>query len=366
MQPDNLQVGLFGLTHSNRDFSQRESWGKNQFNNSFPASLACYMYQKELKLNYLTLDKQLKIQHEEIDISQIFGIAPLSDNLFFSFESDYVPYRKIVVGKLPRVDLVTHDLNKDNACLRSIEIKLTALPDNSTYRLPDHQYGCEIVTRPDTIVYLALSIAHEFENSRDKLLNYLQPVCSQIEDWSSIRHILPFIPQIVDCLDSLLSENIAIQSPLVMQPIWKTIGKTSKLYQNCLDIFIWSNFGFTRLFFDITKRLAKSEETIQRPMRSVVWLAKMLYEFALVGKINHKLVIDTLTYNTKNDKAFALSGSNTRPYMTCDNLIQPRITKEEIKNIILGGGQNFLSSERRFDAIIFSNPEIFDDKLKGM
>ena len=364
MQPDNLQVGLFGLNHSNRDFSQRESWGKNQFNNSFPASLACYMYQKGLKLNYLTLDKQLKIQHQEIDVAQIFGIVPLSPNLFFSFESDYVPYRKIVVGKLPRVDLVTHDLNKNNACLRSIEIKLTALPDNSTYRLPDHQYGCEIVTRPDTIVYLALSIAHEFENSRDKLLNYLEPVCSQVEDWSNIRQVLPFIPQIVDCLDNLISENIGIQSPLVMQPIWKTVGKTSKLYQNCLDIFIWSNFGFTRLFFDITKRLGKSEETIQRPMRSVVWLAKMLYEFALVGKINHKFVIDTLTYHTKNDKAFALSGSNTRPYMICDNLIQPRITKEEIKNIILGEGQNFLSPERRFDAIIFSNPEIFDARLK--
>ena len=37
---------------------------------------------------------------------------------------------------------------------------------------------------------------------------------------------------------------------------------------------------------------------------------------------------------------------------------------EEIKNIILGGGQNFLSPERRFDAIIFSNPEIFDARLK--
>ena len=366
MHLDTLQVGLFGLTHSNRDFSQRESWGKNQFNNSFPASLACYMYQKGLKLNYLTLDKQLKIQHKDIDVCQIFGIKPFSSNLFFSFESDYVPYRKIVVGKLPRVDLVTHDVNRDNACLRSIEIKLTALPDNSTYRLPDDQYGCEIVTRPDTIVYLAVSIAHEFENSRDKLLNYLQPVCSSIEDWLSIRHILPFIPRFIDCLDNLLADYIEIQSPLVMQPIWKTVGKTSKLYPNCLDIFVWSNFAFTRLFFDITKRLTRSSdaETIQRPMRSVVWLAKMLYDFALVGKINHKLVIDTLTYNTKNDKAFALSGANTRPYMICDNLIQPRITKEEIKNIILGGGQNFLSPERRFDAIILGNPEIFDERLK--
>ncbi|MFM6369138.1 MAG: HindVP family restriction endonuclease [Dolichospermum sp.] len=82
MQPENVQVGLFGLTNSNRDFSQRESWGKNQFNNSFPASLACYMYQKGLKLDYLTLDKQLKIEHQEIDISQIFGIDPLSDHYY--------------------------------------------------------------------------------------------------------------------------------------------------------------------------------------------------------------------------------------------------------------------------------------------
>lgn len=112
------------------------------------------MYQKGIKLNYLTLDKDLKIQHQELDVSQIFGIPPLAENLFFSFESDYVPYRKIVIGKLPRVDLVTHDLNRDNSCLRSIEIKLTALPDNSTYHLPDHQYGCEIVTRP--VLYILL------------------------------------------------------------------------------------------------------------------------------------------------------------------------------------------------------------------
>ena len=36
---------------------------------------------------------------------------------------------------------------------------------------------------------------------------------------------------------------------------------------------------------------------------------------------------------------------------------------EEIKNIILGGGQNFLSPERRFDAIVLSNPEMFDNQV---
>lgn len=216
------------------------------------------------------------------------------------------------------------------------------------------------MTRPDTIVYLALSIVDKFQLSKQEIFNYLHPICSQIDDWSSIRSVLPLIPLLVDCLARLLLSNIELQQPLVLQPIWKTIGKTSKLSENCLDIFVWSNFAFTRLFFDVTKSFTQSEiETIQRPMRSVVWLAKMLYEFAQTGKINHKLIIDNLTYNNRNDKAFALSGSNTRQYMKCVELIKPRITKAEIKNIILGGGQDFLSPERRFDAIILSNPEIF-------
>ncbi|NJL61464.1 MAG: HindVP family restriction endonuclease [Methylacidiphilales bacterium] len=355
---------LFGITNSNRDFTQQESWGKNQFNNSFPASLACYMDYVGLEPVYLMLDKNLKVTHKKIEVTEIFGLKPLSPNLFFAFESDYVPYRKIVTGKLPRVDLVTLDTISDASCLQGIEIKLTALPDNSTYKLSDDKYGCEIVTRPDTIVYLALSIVNKFQNHRDILLNYFDPVFSKIIDWASIRTILPHISDIVDCIDNLLIDYIDIQTPLVMQPVWKTVGKTSKLYKNCLDIFIWSNFAFTRLFFDMTKRCIKKEETIQRPMRSVIWLGRMLYDFAQTGKVHHKLIIDTLTYNTKNDKAFALNGLNTFNYMKCQELLSPRVTKDEVKSIILGGGQNFLSPERRFDAIILSNPEIFDETLK--
>ena len=41
--------------------------------------------------------------------------------------------------------------------------------------------------------------------------------------------------------------------------------------------------------------------------------------------------------------------------------VHPRIKKSEIKNIILGGGQNFLSPERRFDAIIVNTPDLFEE-----
>jgi hypothetical protein len=67
-----------------------------------------------------------------------------------------------------------------------------------------------------------------------------------------------------------------------------------------------------------------------------------------------------LSYNTKNDKAFAVSGKITHTLMDCPELTKPRIQKSEIKNIILDGGQNLLSPERRFDAIIFNSPELFD------
>lgn len=167
-------------------------------------------------------------------------------------------------------------------------------------------------------------------------------------------------------MDNLLLNYIELQSPLVMQPVWKTVGKTSKLFTNCLDIFVWSDFGFTRLFFDVAKKKIKSEESINRYTRTVIWLAKMLYDFGTSGKINHQSIIDNYTYNTKNDKAFAINGISTYAYMASPELRTPRIMKEEIRNIILGGGQNYLSPERRFDAIVLSNPEIFDESLKDI
>ena len=87
----------------------------------------------------------------------------------------------------------------------------------------------------------------------------------------------------------------------------------------------------------------------------------MLYDFASNGAIDFKEIIDRLTYNTKNDKAFAVSGAITNTYMRCPELTTPRIHKDAIKEIILGGGQNFLSPERRLDAAILNTPGLFDE-----
>lgn len=360
------QPGLFGLENTNRDFTKKKFWGKNQFNSFFPTALACYMGHKGIEPMYLTLNGNAEIEKQTITVEKLFGLKELLANLRFNFEADYLPLTRLIAGNLPRVDLVTLDTaSYPNSYLRALEIKLTALPDNQTAHLKEDKYGSEIVVRPDTIVYLGLNIATIYLNDRATLLHLLEPTCNHINDWTKASQVFPLLPQLVETLKQVLIAKISQQSPLLMQPIWKTEGKSGVLTDNCLDLFIWSDFGLTRLFVDRTLlpvRPSKLEPkaAINRPARAVLWLIKMLYDFANEGRFNQRRIIDELTYDTKNDKAFAVGGNITHRYMNCDALIKPRITKAVIKEIILGGGQDFLSPERRLDATIISTPGLFD------
>ena len=71
--------GLFGLSKTNRDFSKKKSWGKNQFNSSFPASLCCYLDSKNIEANYLSIQNGI-YSPASIKIKDVFGIAPNSKN----------------------------------------------------------------------------------------------------------------------------------------------------------------------------------------------------------------------------------------------------------------------------------------------
>lgn len=85
----------------------------------------------------------------------------------------------------------------------------------------------------------------------------------------------------------------------------------------------------------------------------------MLWDYTLYGKFNYTDIVNDLAYNYKTDKAFAISGKLTNQFMKCSALESPRISKYEIKNIILGDGQKLLRPERRFDAYLVSHPELF-------
>lgn len=342
---------LFGLNKTNRDYTKEETWGKNQFNSSFPASLCCYLASKDIEANYLSIENG-KFKPTTIKIKDVFGIEADDKDLYFAFESQYTPFQKYVIGSLPRTDLVIQK-ESTGECLRGLEIKLTALPDNSTFNLDEDKYGSELVVRPDTIVYLACSIASSLKAELNDLIPNIY-----IDDWTDASQVLEEIESIVKAINLIALKLEKNQSAFLLQPIWKTKGKSPELAEQCLDIFVWSNAGFTHFISEIADSNFRVNK-ITRQTRTAIWLFKMLYEIKKQGKFNHEEIIDSLSFNTKNDKAFASSGKITNRYIYSPRLLSPIISKLEIKNIILGGGQNMLSPERRFDAIIFNSPELF-------
>lgn len=355
--------GLFGITHSNRDFSLKDTWGKNQFNSSFPAALACYLYSKELKAVYYKTDSSMQTVIEHIGIEDLYKADPLGDDTYFAFETQFTPFQKYVLGSIPRNDLV---IMNGTQSVSSLEIKLTALPDNPTCDFSEDAYGSEIVIRPDTIIYLACAFIYACNDDRNVLQSILQDAGNAVIDWTSASCVLPHLYDIYQAIKRLVSISASFQSPVVMEPVWKTRGKSPQLANDCLDVFVWSNCGLLNLFMPseqdfISVGTVKTLDKISRHTRTMIWLFKMLKDYADTGHFNGSKIIDELSYNTKNDKAFSSNGLRTHPIMACPELTHPRITKGEIKNIILGGGQNLLSPERRFDAIIYYSPDLFKE-----
>lgn len=353
---DKNKPRLFGIDRSNRDYTNPDTWGKNQFNSSFPASLACYLYSKGLKAVYYKADKNMNRDLQYIGIDELYGVDPLGDDIYFSFETQYMPFQKYVVGSIPRDDLVI--LSKGQ-CVSSIEIKLVALPDNPTCNLSEDKFGSEIVVRPDTIIYLACSFIQSYDDDPEAVKKAIGDAGKSIKDWTQATYVLPYIDEIYWAIRRMVKEKNDKQVPIIMEPVWKTEGKSPKLADNCLDVFVWSNFGMLNLFMPAEGDALTS---ITRHTRTMIWLFKMLKDYSENGRFDGGKVIDELSYNLKNDKAFASNGPKTHPVMTCAELTKPRITKDEIKKIILGGGQNLLSPERRFDAIIYNSPDLFKEE----
>lgn len=354
---EGVMPGLFGQKYSSRDYRYEDSWGKNQFNSSFPASLVAYMGSKGIDPIYLCTNKKNEVVHTTIDTTDLFCVDPLGEDAYYNYEAEYYPYEQFYsAAKKEKIDLVMIN-RQTQLSVSGLEVKLTTLPDNTTKDLPETDYGSEIVVRSPTILFLACSICscYNSEKGRMKLHAILNTIGSEIKNWSEIRQVLPHYKSICKAILDVSSDLSNKQIPLIVQPIWKTDKKLKDFADDCLDVFVWSNLSVIQLCL----REKNVDNDISRNQRTIIWLYKMLWDFTQFGKFNYTDIVNDLAYNYKTDKAFSISGKMTNPLMKCDALTKPRISKYEIKNIILGDGQKLLSPERRFDAFIVSHPELF-------
>ena len=357
MAEKETKPGLFGQKHSSRDYTKPDSWGKNQFNSSFPASLVAYMYSKGMKPVYITTDRENHIVHSAIGCQELLGIDPLSDDAYYNYEAGFAPYEKFYQGEREKTDLVMMN-NTTNELLSGLEIKLTALPDNTTKRLKESEWGTEIVMRPPTICFLACSICANYETpeGKERLREMLRNV-PQINHWEEIDEVLPHYNKILSSILAISKDMTERQKPLIIQPIWKTEGNKMRLKEDCLDVFVWSNLSVIQM---CCTENSDNLRRLNRFHRTIIWLYKMLLDYVTYDTFDYKRIIRLQSYNLANDKAFALPGSKSHAFLTGPEIVKPRISKYEIKNIILGGGQDLLSPERRFDAVLVNSPDIFN------
>ena len=348
--------GLFGQKHSSRDYTKAKCWGKNQFNSSFPASLVAYMYSEGIQPIYLKTNKKNDIVRSEINSIELFGIDSLSDNAFYDFEAGFAPYEKFYQGKREHIDIVMRN-NETREVLSGLEVKLTALPDNTTKSLSESQWGAEIVVRSPTICFLVCSMCENYQTKagKERLRSMLN--VPKIDNWGKAEEVMPHYSEILNSVLAVSSDMCGKQKPLIIQPIWKTEGNKMRLQENCLDIFVWSNLATIQM---CCTENALNLKRINRYHRTIIWIYKMLLEYVTYNTFDYKRIVDYQSYNIKNDKAFALPGTKSNTFLKGKEIINPRISKQEIKNIILGGGQDLLSPERRFDAVLVNSPDIFE------
>ena len=166
---EGVDPSLFGQKHSSRDYRYEESWGKNQFNSSFPASLVAYMSSKNIAPVFICTNRKNEIIHKAITAAQLFGIDPLSDDAYYDYEAGYYPYEQFYTAdKKEKIDLVM--INRSSSSpVSGLEVKLTTLPDNTTKDLPEEEYGSEIVVRSPTILFLACRICSCYDSPKGKM-----------------------------------------------------------------------------------------------------------------------------------------------------------------------------------------------------
>lgn len=342
--------GLYGILHSNR--STDAHWGKNCFNSSFPAAVACYMLDHSIPAVYNRLeerDGRLQVVSSEIPIQMVFNSSALPlDQLEFCFESVFAPYQEYSFDAVDGIDLVIKDVS--GRPLSPLEVKLTVLPTANTSHLAEDKWGCELVVRSATTSYCALGMFDAVADETKSVRSIFEESCASIQSWDNDYEMTHKTPALSHCINSFQRRYLSMQKPLLMQTIWKTQGQSPILANNAFDIIVWSDYAFSRLFVDAAFDV---EGTMSRPMRASARLARCLWELSKSGKIRVTEIYRQMAFGNQTDKEFAIQGAKWRKYVTTDRIINPVLSKDVIHEIIEPGYIERLMPERRFDQTLY-------------
>lgn len=301
---------------------------------------------------YIAVDEEgcTSARNDAISFDDVFGTADAGDSIHFAFESVFEPLREYLYDDLPSIDVVIKD--HLDSFRKALEVKLTVVPDSSTVGRPEEEWCSELVVRPVSSAYAALQLCRAMSDSqREAVRGLIEPTASRIQNWDNVTEILENKGRILNALSRSISICVELQSPYLIQPIWKTQGKTGILARQCFDVFVWSDLSVFKLPIDLAGGQGRKDAT--RHVREAARHLRCFYEVLTRGKMTYEHIYGGMSLGKQTDKSFSISGATTIQYMRHPHLKRPRFNAAVLRHLILHGGENKLSPERRFDATVF-------------
>ena len=231
---------MYGLEHSNKDFEEEESFGKNTFTTAFPISLMTYMDgEKNLPMNYIVA----KIGDDGIPttgqimkpLKDLIGIDP--KKAYFALEDSFSGYDIYAVEHAERSDVVVKNCETDEE-ISAFEVKLVVAPTSGTADKEREKQLCELVVRPPSIEQLCFSVAASFGRAdqlliRDIIVKALKNPMDY--DWNNKTFMVKHREQILEAAEELIRAGLDRQRPLVIMGEWRTIGQGTDFDEDCFD-----------------------------------------------------------------------------------------------------------------------------------
>jgi hypothetical protein len=305
---------LYGLNHTNCD---NGILSKNIFTDYLPVSVAIYMDDGRMPLNYIKVgdpdtgqmdlsEEPSGLIFEEINFSDLLDTDQDLGDLNWKHEAHHEDFNSSF--RAPGIDLVVEENGND---LIELEAKLTVTPHHRD------DIATEMIVRQNTEFCLA-----------ERIVYYYGEKLSQNVD--------------LDELEELVTSEDVEQHPFILHGIWKTEDRSPMLDINeTIDVFVISDMAYLKMLFDSNLERGGARTRIGRVLDLIVeWInqykqnGRMEYLREDQGSRDHlKVTLYPEKYKIGLEKKYR----------------HPRLSLDDILEIVPEDSIEELSPERRLD-----------------
>ena len=335
-----------GIRKTNVQYA--DLWKPINFPRALAVSVVNHLADAHKPVNLVTVNKARVCHVGEMDAEDLYNTpAKLIPTLSFDFDSQYPPFSEIA-GNVPKSPLVIRD--QDGKPLRRLDVMSSVVPDYTTKGLPPTMSGPEMNVKTDTAANLALSMATSLMPEKEKALEVLKGDIPDGVDWTSWESASTVADEVQGTLDELITVFNDLQSPFLLQSVWRSDDEDLYMADDAMDAFVWTDMAFSRLFLDAPSRATGGMSRLKRCSVRV----HRIMTLALSGERSDVAsLMRGMSYGVSGDKEFMVNGRASNRYMACERLAKPSVSAEEVATLASKGFEAMIVPERRLDMSVY-------------